>query len=58
MKESTKKALEKVIKFGAAFGELSPPIGPADGPLDVLCTHEATHTNVENVHTILVEHLQ
>jgi len=26
MKESTEKALEKVIKFGAAFGEVSPPI--------------------------------
>jgi len=26
MKESTEKAMEKVIKFGAAFGEVSSPI--------------------------------
>jgi len=31
MKESTEKGLEKVIKFGAAFGEVSSPIWNLQG---------------------------
>jgi len=31
MKESTEKVLEKAIKFGAAFGEVSSPIWNLQG---------------------------
>jgi len=31
MKESTEKAMEKVIKFGAAFGEVRSPIWDLQG---------------------------
>jgi len=31
MKESTEKAMEKVIKLGAAFGEVSSPIWNLQG---------------------------